>query len=130
MTGHGGDTLYTSDAYFYDIDPREELKADIPFFIDYASKMKGKVLELACGTGRITIPLAEAGNEIWALEFSEQMLEQFKNKLKKLSKDTVNKIHIIHGDMSDFKIDQKFPLIIIPARSFQLLLDEKKRYHA
>lgn len=128
---------YSNDAQFYDLDPREILKADISFYLQHASKIKEKIkedilerdiLELACGTGRITIPLAEAGHNVWGLEFSETMLEQFKKKMKGLPKKTAAKIHLVQGDMSDFQISQgfSFPLVILPCRSFQLLYDEEK----
>ena len=122
------DTLYSNDAYFYDLDNREPLKVDIPFYLGYASKVpaNSRMLELACGTGRITIPLAKAGHEVWALEYSQAMINVFKDKLKILPKEAADKIHLIHGDMSNFEIGQKFPLILLPARSFQLLLDEEK----
>lgn len=126
MTNASSDTLYSNDARFYDLDNREQLKYDISFYLDRASKIKGHILELACGTGRITIPLAEAGHDVWGLEFSHQMFEQFKSKIKNLPEEIADKIHLVHGDMSDFSFDRKFPLIIIPGRSFQLLLDEKK----
>ncbi len=119
-------SLYLNDAAFYDLDPRDHLKSDTPFFLKYASKLKGSILELACGTGRITIPLAEAGYEIWGLEFSETMLAQFKNKKKNLPKAAADRIHLIHGDMSDFSIQRKFSLIFIASRSFQLLYDVRK----
>lgn len=119
---------YLNDARFYDLDPRELLKADIPFYLKYAAKIGGDILELACGTGRITIPLAEAGHNVWGLEFSEPMLEQFKKKMTHLSKKTSAKIQLIQGDMSHFKIPRKlaFSLVILPCRSFQLLYEEEK----
>ncbi len=117
--------LYLKDAHFYDLDNRDVMKVDIPFYIHYASNIKGLILELACGTGRLTIPLAEAGNEVWGLEFSEKMLEQFKKKLMRFSEETAVRIHLIHGDMSNFSIKKKFPLIILPCRSFQLLYEEE-----
>jgi SAM-dependent methyltransferase len=128
MNNGMSDTLYRTDAYFYDLDNRPALKEDIPFYLEYASKIgRGiHILELACGTGRITIPLAEAGHEIWALEYSEAMIDVFKNKLKNLPEEVRGKIHLLYGDMSDFEIQRKFPLILLPARSFQLLLEETK----
>ncbi|HLP49109.1 MAG TPA: class I SAM-dependent methyltransferase, partial [Candidatus Kapabacteria bacterium] len=95
---------YLNDARFYDLDPRELLKTDIPFYLKYAAKIGGDILELACGSGRITIPLAEAGHNVWGLEFSETMLEQFRKKMTHLSKKTSTKIQLIQGDMSHFKI--------------------------
>ncbi|UCH94604.1 MAG: class I SAM-dependent methyltransferase [Candidatus Aminicenantes bacterium] len=137
MTNNIGDTLYSVDARFYDLDNRPGLKADIPFYLEDAAKIKGPILELACGTVRLTIPLAQAGHEVWALEYSETMIEEFKKKMKNLPTETTGKIHLVHGDMSNFQINQKFPLILLPARSFQLLLEETKenaclknvRYH-
>jgi SAM-dependent methyltransferase len=117
--------LYISDAHFYDLDNREITKVDIPFYLEYASKIAGNILELACGTGRITIPLAEVGHEIWGLEYSEAMIKQFKNKISELPKITAVRIHLSHGDMSNFSMDQEFPLILLPCRSFQLLLEEE-----
>jgi len=121
------DTLYGVDAIFYDLDNRPALKEDIPFYVDYATKSgKKPLLELACGTGRITIPLATAGHEVWALEYSETMIEQFKLKMKDLPEEVSRRIHLFQGDMTNFKLNIPFPLIYLPARSFQLLLDEDK----
>lgn len=126
MTKRNEQNLYIKDAQFYDLDNRDNVKADIPFYIDYASKIKGDILELACGSGRITTQLAEAGHQVWGLEYSEQMLEQFRNKIKKLPQKTADKINVIQGDMSNFSLNRKFPFIILPARSFQLLYEEEK----
>jgi SAM-dependent methyltransferase len=126
MSKNGSDTLYWTDAQFYDLDNRPALKADIPFYLDYAANIDGDILELACGTGRITIPLARAGHKVWALEYSEQMIRQFQNKLKVLTDNNAANIRLIHGDMSNLQLGRSFPLILLPARSFQLLLDEEK----
>jgi ubiquinone/menaquinone biosynthesis C-methylase UbiE len=117
--------LYLEDAHLYDLDNRDFLKSDIPFYLDYASKIQGNILELACGTGRVTIPLAEAGHEVWGLELSGKMLEQLKIKLKDLPPQTSRKIHLIQANMSQFRIDGKFNLSLIPNRAFQLLFTEK-----
>ena len=37
---------------------------DLPFYLKMAKKAKGSVLEIACGTGRLTIPIAKAGVDI------------------------------------------------------------------
>ena len=116
--------LYKNDAQFYDLDNRKIVKVDIPFYINYTSHVKGPILELACGTGRLTVPMAKAGHEVWGLEYSETMLKQFELKMKYLPTAVAERIHLIHGDMSHFSLDQTFPLIILPNRSFQLLLEE------
>jgi len=45
-------------------------RRDIEFFVDYAKKAGGKILELGCGTGRVLIPTALAGYDITGLDFS------------------------------------------------------------
>lgn len=116
--------LYLQDAHLYDLDDRDLLKKDIPFYVEFAAKCGGSILELACGTGRITIPLAEAGYEIWAIELSDTMIEQFRLKMVKLSQTTAASIHLFQGDMSNFELGRKFSLVIVPYRSFQILQDE------
>ena len=49
--------------------------ADVPFYVAEAKAANGPVLELACGTGRLTIPVAENGVEIVGLDSSPSMLE-------------------------------------------------------
>ncbi len=44
------------------------LVADIPFYVEEAQRAGGLVLELACGTGRLTIPIAQSGVEIVGLD--------------------------------------------------------------
>jgi len=120
-----GDTLYTVDAKYYDLDPRQP-DWEVPFYVDFCKDLDGDILDLGCGTGRFTIPLAQAGHNVHALEYSSQMLEQLHQKLKALPEETSNRITLVHGDMSNFKLDQKFSLIMIPGRSYHLLLDDEK----
>ena len=48
---------------------------DIPFYVEESKKAGSPVLELACGTGRVTIPVAEAGIEVVGIDSSAAMLE-------------------------------------------------------
>lgn len=47
---------------------------DIPFLQKYASKAKGTILDIACGTGRATIPLAKSGHKIVGVDSQKGML--------------------------------------------------------
>jgi SAM-dependent methyltransferase len=116
--------LYEKTVYLYDLDPRPLVKDDIPFYLEYASKVKGNILELACGSGRVTIPLAKAGYEVWGVDLSETMLGRLRAKIKNLPIEVAKKIHPLYSDMINFKIANQFPLVIIPFRSFQSLTDE------
>ena len=72
---------YINTAKLYDLDQRDNLIADIPFYLEYAKKLNGKILELGCGTGRVSIELAKNGYFVTGLDLSESMLEIYKNKL-------------------------------------------------
>lgn len=119
---------YVNIARLYDADNRDVFTEDIPFYLNKAQHLGGKALELACGTGRVTIPLAEAGIHIWGLDFSKSMLNILEEKKSKLSVGCQQHLHIIHGDMSNFSLSEKFNLIIIPFRSFQALEDDEQAF--
>ena len=59
---------YRNSAWRYDPDNRDNLTADIPFYIDFAKQQKTEILELGCGTGRVALALRavieKAGMEI------------------------------------------------------------------
>ena len=115
--------LFRNTAWLYDVDNRDNMNADIPFYIDYATKQKGEILELGCGTGRVSIPLARKGFSVTGLDLSNEMLDVFREKIDKES-ELKDKITIIHGDMSDFTIYKRFSMIIAPFRAFQALTDD------
>ncbi len=83
---------------------------DVAFYTGLARDIGGPILELACGTGRITIPIAEQGNEIWGMDITESMLERAKMKLKEKNLT----VRLIHEDIRDFRLNKKFRLIIFP----------------
>ena len=76
-----------------------------------------RTLEIACGTGRIAVPLARQGVRLVGLDSSPAMLARAREKSAGL--DTVD---WVEGDMRSFDLGEAFGLAIIPAGSFQLLL--------
>ena len=115
---------YKNTASFYDLDQRDNLIVDIPFYLEYAQKQNGNILELGCGTGRVSIELAKSGYFVTGLDLSEAMLEIYKNKIKMLPKNIQENINLIIGNMANFDIDKKYSLIIAPFRAFQALTDD------
>jgi ubiquinone/menaquinone biosynthesis C-methylase UbiE len=89
-------------------------KEDIDFYIKEASKAKGKVLEIACGTGRIYLELLKKGIDTYGIDISENMLKILKMKAKNLGL----KPKVYKADMRTFNLRKKFSLIIIPFRGF------------
>ena len=97
------------------------VREDIPFYIEEARRSDGPVLELGCGTGRVTIPIAQSGINIIGLDSSTEMLRKAQDKVQTLPVDTSN-ISFLHEDMRNFSVDQEFGLVIIPFRGFLSLL--------
>ncbi len=96
-------------------------KDDIKFYVEQAMNAGGPVLELGCGTGRISIPIADKHIEVYGLDSSKAMIQTARAKTSRLGK-TLNNIHWIHADMIDFSIGIRFALVIIPFRGFMSLL--------
>jgi SAM-dependent methyltransferase len=85
-------------------------------------------LELACGTGRVLIPVAEAGVQVIRLDGSPGMLEKLRDKLQTLPVDVRARLRVLKGDMRSFDLGRQFAFIYIPARSFLHLMtvDDQK----
>ena len=106
-----GDFIYDPQIY----DKVNQFENDIKFYYDIASNVKGKVLELCCGTGRITIPLKEKGIDILGIDFTKPMLERAKEK----AKNKQLQIDFMLEDMRTFNLNKKFSMIFIPFNSLQ-----------
>ena len=105
---------YNQFAEYYDIIYSDKVE-DIEFYQLLARKGK-QALEIGCGTGRVSIPLARAGIHITGIDNSEKMLAILK---KKISNEKLNpRPELILTDMRTLNLNSQFPLIIIPFRSF------------
>ena len=61
---------------------------------------------LGCGTGRISFPLANENYKITGIDFSQPMLNQFEEKLKKKSKKIQENIIFYQEDFRDFNLHE------------------------
>ena len=95
------------------------LVADIPFYVEEAQRAGGLVLELACGTGRLTIPIAQSGVEIVGLDLSASMLTHARTKAKAAGLE----IEFVEGDCRSFDLRRKFGLVFMAFNSMQHLHD-------
>ena len=97
------------------------VRDDIPFYVEEAVAAGGPVLELGCGTGRVAIPIAEAGVDIVGLDSSPAMLAVARRKIAR-HPGWVGSLSLVQGDMRDFSLGQRFNLVIIPFRGFLSLM--------
>mgnify|MGYP001326110052 CR=1 FL=1 len=97
----------------------DDVKCDIPFYLNQASNIGGSVLELGCGTGRVTIPMAELGIDVTGVDLSPIMVCKLREKAA--NSGVILKSHVM--DMRHLSLDQIYQLVVIPYRGFQTLLD-------
>lgn len=102
-------------AAFYDLDVG--LAADVAFYRGLARRTGGPILELACGTGRVAVPLARDGHRVVGLDTSGAMLERAKRRAETARVS----VELVSGDMRDFALPEAFALVLIPAASFLIL---------
>lgn len=95
------------------------LAKDRHFFVERAVASRGPVLEVACGTGRITIPIAQRGIDVAGLDISKAMLGEARDKAQRLGLD----IEWVEADCREFAVPKKFALIFIAFNSMLHLHD-------
>ena len=118
-------TDYDSWAELYD-EVYSFVDYDIAFYLQKYKELGGKVLEIGCGTGRVTIPMMEAGADITAIDYSQKMLEQLESK----AGDIDAPIEIILQDVRSLYLKKRYNLIIFPYRGFQSLLSVDDQINA
>jgi SAM-dependent methyltransferase len=118
-----------TEASFYDFYSLG-LEGDVQFYLEEARKAGAPMLEIGCGTGRILLPIAQAGNTVTGLDRSPDMLAVLRHKLAKIAPDVQARVELVEGDMRDFSLGRQFSLITIPYRAFLHLLTPKAQRQA
>ena len=112
-------------APFYDWENARTLgRRDVPFWQQIAAASGGPVLELGCGTGRITLPLAKGGARVVGIDRSAPMLHRARQRTRRAKLQA--HIALLRGDIRDLPFRRRsFPLVLAPYGILQSLLREK-----
>jgi SAM-dependent methyltransferase len=123
VEGHHGWDEY---AAFYDWENARTLgRRDIPFWRNLALRAGGPVLELGCGTGRISLPLGRAGVSVVGIDRSAPMLDRARRRVKRAR--LTERVQLIRGDIRYLPFaggGSAFPLVMAPYGVLQSLLRE------
>jgi SAM-dependent methyltransferase len=105
----------------YDSVPLYAARADVGFYVQEAASVRGAVLELGCGTGRILLPLARAGRTVVGLDNSREMLGRCRAKVAVEPAPVRARITLHDHDVLTFDLGATYSLVIAPFRVLQQL---------
>jgi SAM-dependent methyltransferase len=103
--------LFYSDPQLYDLLFPPGLNAR--FYTEEARRLGAPVLELACGTGQLLLPIARAGLRVVGLDLSPAMLSTARDRLREASAPA----EVVQGDMRTFELGESFALIFVARNS-------------
>ncbi|MEI7761507.1 MAG: class I SAM-dependent methyltransferase [Thermoleophilia bacterium] len=101
---------------------------DIAFYVGEARRCEGPVVELAVGSGRIAVPIAQAGRRVIGIDLSTSMLARARALAEERGVGALVDLRV--GDLCDPPVTERVPLVICPFRSFLHLSDEAEKLRA
>jgi ubiquinone/menaquinone biosynthesis C-methylase UbiE len=115
------------DAYapFYDWENAQTLgRRDVAFWRRVAGGASGPVLELGCGTGRVSLPLARAGVNLVGIDRSAPMLDHARRRITKSpARQIAKSLRLVRGDIRTLPFeDGAFPMVLAPYGILQSLI--------
>ncbi len=103
-----------SDAELYDLEYRRR-RTDVRFYVGLARRFldaPARILELGCGSGRVTIALARAGHHVVGVDASPEMLARLRTRLERMAPSLRERITLHQADLRDFDVGERFPLVV------------------
>lgn len=95
---------------------------DVAHYLDVAATTGGPVLEVGCGTGRLAIPLARRGLDVWAVDVSAAMLDQLRAKLAREADTVGERLRVVQQDATALDLpERRFALAVIPFNVLMLV---------
>lgn len=96
------------------------LNGDLDYYLERLDETKGTILEAGVGTGRMLIPLLEAGHEVYGIDASAPMLAQCRQNCTQAGFSPT----LFQADLDTFQLDTRFAAIIMPTSTFCLIPTE------
>ena len=105
----------------YDIEEGERSAPRIAFYRDLAKTVDGPALEIACGSGLVTIPIAAQGLEVTGVDLARPMLEHARQKAEAQGLT----IRWVEVDARSFDLGMQFQFSFITGNAFQAFLSRE-----
>lgn len=108
---------------YYHLHHQNEM-GDLPFWNKLANEMGDPILELGCGTGRLLLPLIQAGHEVVGIDKSYPALDYLINQV---TDPLENEPMIFQADIERFRLDRKFGLVFMACNTLSTFKRAKRR---
>jgi SAM-dependent methyltransferase len=119
---------YAPHARFYDLE-HEDYQEDIAAYAGFAARAgRTGILEMACGSGRVLLPLAASGYTVTGVDLSPAMLAIARQKVKAAQLE--KRVTLIQGDMRTVDLGRQFDLVIIGLNSLMHLETQQAQLDA
>jgi SAM-dependent methyltransferase len=127
--GHAeaGLSPYDEIARLYD-DWSRSVVEDVAFYVEEARGAGGPVVELGVGTGRIAVPVAEAGVQVIGVDSSAAMLEVCAERAA--AAGVAERLDLRLGDLRNPPVRERVPLVTCPFRAYLHLRSDAERREA
>jgi len=107
-----GSREHYNDAALYDYEYRRR-RADVTFYRELAKRRRAEaILDLGCGSGRVTIPLARDGHHLHGIDQSASMLATLEKRIADAPAAVQDRIRVSPGDLCTFTVPGKYDLAI------------------
>src|SRR5690242_3742366 len=120
-TRESGDLMkrYRAIAEYYDAEYADKamLREDVPFFLAHLPKKSQCVLELAAGTGRAAIAIAQAGHRVVGVDYANDMLAIARRKRDAMELSD-RQLELLHGDVLKLNLRRRFDWVCIFFNTF------------
>ncbi|MEW6187161.1 MAG: class I SAM-dependent methyltransferase [Thermodesulfobacteriota bacterium] len=98
---------------------------DIPLYLDLAESCRSHILEIGCGSGRILLPLLNAGHQVTGVDISDEMLSLASRKIKKQFPE--GDCILLNHNFLNGPLAPEFGLALLTFYTFNYLLTPKEQ---
>lgn len=114
---------WTDEITAMSYDTKYTFSQDIPMYARYAESTGGPILDIGCGTGRVLMPMIQAGYQVTGVDNSSHMITLLKSKLSQIQESTRGLVTILEEDISNADFPTGYKLAIITVNTFLMCLN-------
>ena len=115
---HYGDGLWYDAEYVH-------IRGDISYYASVGRRIAGPILELACGTGRLTLPMAEAGASVHGIDRAPAMIGRAVAKRAQLAPEVCARVSFAIADMRTFRAERTFDAVVLGFNTLMHMLTDQ-----